>query len=515
LTIQLAAGLEDQRIVVVEPVDLAPGAYELSIVVNDPARDEPQAAVIAVELPPLPRRGVVVAGPILSRAAPGELVVHWGEDLVAIGGEAGGTLEPILPNGSISSGPLTAVTQVCRIGSKRFRPRVQIERTVRGESETKREPLEIELAGKGAVHCESLVDEISTQALEPGIYRYEVSARVDSDRERIKRHAAFSYEPAVPVAERPVRTEPVPALVEIAAAETETPWPEPLEPISSTANLPPLEVALDRLTGVAELYESNALKFTADEVTLVYNYLGQPRTPRKMRLVNVYSYYRNAEGLLLDRRIRKSALRGLEKAQSIEEINAMIDSADDPMSERHGLHGTHEVPAYLERPYNWIRFFSRESRQDYHYEIDPTDSPGRMLIRFRPKETGDDKDWYGTVVVDLENFRIVRAEALQSTDYWEQRRMERMLESSAAPPVDVDERTFIIRTVSTDFSILEHGLRFPSRVEVSIYRHKVVGSGPSKRKQTTLASRIIQTYENYRFFDIDVMVDYVQRLNPE
>ena len=90
-----------------------------------------------------------------------------------------------------------------------------------------------------------------------------------------------------------------------------------------------------------------------------------------------------------------------------------------------------------------------------------------------------------------------------------------MLESAEAPPADIEERTFIVRTVSTDFSILAHGLRFPSRVEVSIYRHRVFGSGASNRKRTTLASRIIQTYENYRFFDIDVMVDYVQGLNPE
>ena len=208
-------------------------------------------------------------------------------------------------------------------------------------------------------------------------------------------------------------------------------------------------------------------------------------------------------------------MKGLEQAQSIEEINAMIEAADDPMSEWHGLRGKHDVPAYLERPYNWIRFFSRESRQNYHYEVGPADSPGRMLIRFRPKEAGDDKDWYGAVVVDLESFQIVHAEALQSPDYWEERRMKHMLESPETPPADINERTFIVRTVSTDFSILEHGLRFPSRVEVSIYLHRVVGSGHSKRKKTAVASRIIQTYENYRFFDIDVMVDYVQSLNPE
>jgi hypothetical protein len=138
-----------------------------------------------------------------------------------------------------------------------------------------------------------------------------------------------------------------------------------------------------------------------------------------------------------------------------------------------------------------------------------------MLIRFRPKQAGDEQDWYGTVVVDRESFQIVRAEALQSPDYWEERRMEQMLESPGRPPADVDQRTFIVRTVSTDFSILEHGLRFPSRVEVSIYWHRVVGSANSKRKRTTLASRIIQTYENYRFFDVDVMVDYVQSLHPE
>jgi hypothetical protein len=90
-----------------------------------------------------------------------------------------------------------------------------------------------------------------------------------------------------------------------------------------------------------------------------------------------------------------------------------------------------------------------------------------------------------------------------------------MLDSPESPPVDVDERTFIVRSVTTDFSVVEHGLRFPGRVEVSIHRHRVVGSGESRRKRSVLASRIIQTYENYRFFDVDTMVDYVRSGNAE
>lgn len=180
------------------------------------------------------------------------------------------------------------------------------------------------------------------------------------------------------------------------------------------------------------------------------------------------------------------------------------------MTERYGRHGVQAIPAFLERPYSWILLFSRESQQRYRYSIEAAEIDGHVVVRFQPLDRANGSLWYGSVIVDLASYQIVRAEGLQAADYWEKTRMKQMLDSPAELPDDIDLRTFIVRQVVTEFDSLHHGLRFPSAVEVVIDRYRLRGSGDYRRKMTTRAATIKQTYRNYRFFEIELLTEFVE-----
>ncbi len=280
--------------------------------------------------------------------------------------------------------------------------------------------------------------------------------------------------------------------------------------------LPPLDRLLDRLARVAEVYDGSALRFTAEEVTKVKNYLGGTTTPPTMHLVNVYSYYRDENGVLNDRRIRQSAARSLVRATSMEEIVRIADAAGDPMSEHAGLKGDHGVPAFLSRPYSWILLFSHTSQERYEYSVEQASRPDSVRIHFRPARDASAVDWYGSAVIDIGDMQVVRAEGLQHEDHAAQQALLRMLEAPGDLPLSVEDRTFFVRRISTDFGTEMHGLRLPSRVEIVVERHRVVGLAGNKRQKTTTAARIDQSYRNYRFYDIDLTTDFnPRRAAPE
>lgn len=510
-------------VVAVERVELAPGSYDLSVVVVDPADEEPRSAFARFALPEIPRRGIVVGEPLLTRPPAADVAVHWEGDLVREA-EAG---ELVAPGATVTGDELTAITRVCRVGRRRRSPpAVAVTRRLvdaAGAPATGETSTEVELNGDADLDCTTLVDELRLRELAGGLYRFDVALADTGGRD-----VTFRFDPPEPPASAVAEAPPPPPLeraVEVRVAESpavrkvlegrpeagpDAAPPAAVDPAPRADDLPPLDVVLDRLTDVATLYETNALRFTAEEETKYWNYLDTRDLPAKMRLSNVYFYYLE-HGVPMDRRIRKSAMRKLkQRGLSAQEILDAMDTDLGPMEGDYGLRGRVRVPYFVERPYSLIQLFSSKNRPDYRYTLEHADEPGHVVVRLEPQAADyDDKAWFATALVDLDTFQIVRAEGQQGADRREELAFEAMLESPETAPDDSLRRTFVSWVVRTEFGTVHRGLRFPSQVSVTQSRHRVaLTAAGNKKGQTKVASELVQSYHDYRFFDVETWTEF-------
>jgi hypothetical protein len=171
-------------VMTVEAVDLEPGRYDLSIRIDDPRVGKPRTAIGHVDVPALPRRGLLVVEPILLRPVSDDLIMHWSD-----GGSpspkttATDGFEPIFANGAVESDSLTAVTQVCRIlpKAKGTPATLDVRRRLLssdGVSVSTLTPSTLELPVAKGVSCRKLVDTLPG-GIDPGEYRFEVTAQTD------------------------------------------------------------------------------------------------------------------------------------------------------------------------------------------------------------------------------------------------------------------------------------------------------------------------------------------------
>jgi hypothetical protein len=196
-------GVSGERLIVnIEPVTIAPGRYELSVVAEEPGAGEPRTAVVEVELPPIPRRGLVVAEPALIRQVREGVTVYWGEGLSLVSDlDDENEFEPVLPDEPVQPGPLAAVTHVCWIDPVKDEVELRVERSVSdrgGDSLFALEPIGLHLAVDGADPCRAVRDELPADSLGPGTYDYQVSVRLDGEQEPILRRATFTIGPSEP-----------------------------------------------------------------------------------------------------------------------------------------------------------------------------------------------------------------------------------------------------------------------------------------------------------------------------
>lgn len=208
---------------------------------------------------------------------------------------------------------------------------------------------------------------------------------------------------------------------------------------------PGLEVVLERLARVAELYRDEALSFTCDE-SIQYS-AGRTASLHRFRYIYVAS-----AGELQDRRelIGKSA------------TGRVLDSAGAP-------NPIHDLPGMLLRPYSWVFVFAPQNQRHYRYAVEGvTRVLGTATLRVRfealPPYVRDVNEWSGTAFVDRVTFQPARVEAHHVSE-------------GASGPV----------RYTTDFDLVESDMRFPGQVRIrsEIPRYSVV-----------------QTYKRYRFFGV-------------
>jgi VWFA-related protein len=189
----------EQPVMVVEPAYVAPGEYELSIVVNDPGVGEPRSLVTSVKLPKIPRKGLVVVDPVLVRQAAEDMVVNWVEGFsIVSGGTFEESIEPLVPNEPIAATPLTAITSLCWPQSGRGEMNVKVGRSLSragSDEEIKLPSKELKFTEEDRGKCRQLVDELGATEMEPGGYEFEVSVGGDRMEEAIRRQLSFEIVP--------------------------------------------------------------------------------------------------------------------------------------------------------------------------------------------------------------------------------------------------------------------------------------------------------------------------------
>ena len=197
LTVQQDDRGGERAVVMLATIDIAPGTYELSIVVNDPLVNEPRTSVVPFELPQLPRKGVYVVDPVLMRPTREEVIVHWDDDDSPLDALSG--FEPTVPGQPVSTDRLMVVTYVCSIRSKQpgleLKVTRRILRTEDGRSVASFEPVTISVPTLGTTSCEALQDEVSTSSFAAGTYEFEVTAESTQDTEPIRRRSSFTVGP--------------------------------------------------------------------------------------------------------------------------------------------------------------------------------------------------------------------------------------------------------------------------------------------------------------------------------
>ncbi|MDX1388963.1 MAG: hypothetical protein R3344_07215 [Acidobacteriota bacterium] len=180
----------EPRITFLEPVDLEPGSYVLTVVMSDPNGENPHTARVEVEVPEIPKKEMFLAGPMLGKAA--------GINVVIVGGGGGDptdddvgeadSFEPLLVQQLDQPVDLLALTEACVVGEpdKSKGLDVHVERTLRdrgGEVVGTLPSQELPLTGHEdqTVHCENLLDVVPASRLKAGEYAFEASLRTVTD----------------------------------------------------------------------------------------------------------------------------------------------------------------------------------------------------------------------------------------------------------------------------------------------------------------------------------------------
>jgi hypothetical protein len=208
------------------------------------------------------------------------------------------------------------------------------------------------------------------------------------------------------------------------------------EPTARPAEKPPeLELVLARLARVADLYRGQALSFTCDESIYVS---GKGRSAQhRFRYIYVV-----ADGKLDERR--------------------------EPVGNSAPGRSLEDLPELLKRPYSWLFVFEPKSRPLYRFVLEEREASvlgaPALAVRFEavPPLVRGGNEWDGTVFVDPRTFQPLRVVARLA---WEPRGF---------------------RVYTTDFDVVENGMRFPSQV----------------RLQTWYGQLLKQTYKDYRFFGV-------------
>jgi VWFA-related protein len=199
LTLEGGSSEEEMQVMVLEPACVAPGEYELSVVVNDPGAEEQLTATSEVVLQQPPKRGIYVVEPLLLQEAREGSAVHWSADFRPFDGvDENSAIAPIIKGEPVQPEAITAVTNICRMrGGKRDMP-IAVKRSLlssEGRVMLDLPATELEFRAGKSSSCKRVVDVLDIENLEPATYEFVVSAGVDGDGKPESRTSIITIAP--------------------------------------------------------------------------------------------------------------------------------------------------------------------------------------------------------------------------------------------------------------------------------------------------------------------------------
>ena len=256
------------------------------------------------------------------------------------------------------------------------------------------------------------------------------------------------------------------------------------EPVPQKDSRSELDSLLLHMSRVASLYTDEALRFTCVEGILYrhFRFNGLEVHRREFELDYIYVFNEPSSAAAEDRPAGLADYR-TERSEPGEEDEAREVELDDL-----------RLPHALLRAYSWVFLFREDHLASYDYEIKGHERVlGRdaVAVAFEalPPYRRGFNDWFGTAWIDMETYQLLRVEALSSSHVEEKARAQEAREARrvARPRYDYV-------TITTEFAVEKHGMRFPS---------KVSQVGTSVEWRTTSGSWGWGSYRDYRVFQVD------------
>ena len=272
-------------------------------------------------------------------------------------------------------------------------------------------------------------------------------------------------------------------------------------------DLASIDVLLERMARVAELYNDNALRFSCDEeiTYTLFGASGRVQDRRKYSLQYMYTYTLDPEA--------PTDLEG-EMGGRLADYRTIHDENAPEGSFREIELEELELPNYLKRAYSWVFIFEAARQPRYQFEIlgeENVHGVDALILGFDPipPYVRRVNDWFGRVWIDKQSSQILRVEA-RSSDSLTDDSPDEELDSAGAPN---DRNTFSVTSVTTDFAIEKNGMRFPSHTMLTASMSRRFEGGASVVAALTgevgdyatevhTVFRVDQTYDEYRFFNV-------------
>ncbi len=231
------------------------------------------------------------------------------------------------------------------------------------------------------------------------------------------------------------------------------------------------------LAGVARLYRDSALSFSCrEEITT--------RSIRKKDYAFRYVYVFDDRRGFMDHRTRPWDRKGREV---------------DP--------GKYPIPQFLRQAYSWAFLFDAAAAGQHRFErTGEAEVLGRPAVRLRFEPADEaaigSQSWFGTAWIDRETCQILKVEAQKPEHHARQMEFEAEVSLAAAYRESNSRRIFLIERVTTEFTVVKNGMRFPGRVEIDLTRYVIPGEGRTQAFRTEHIYNVEQVYSDYQFFSV-------------
>jgi hypothetical protein len=191
------------------------------------------------------------------------------------------------------------------------------------------------------------------------------------------------------------------------------------------------------------------------------------------------------------------------------------------------------VGLFLERAYMWVLLFNRTRQPKYRYEIldlETIDGVATAAVRFEPIPPYQEglNDWIGTAWVDPSTYQIVKVEAMKVADFKASTQMQKDASEvhplpeqgpkhhgpgnpQTMPMLEGPGRSYRIEQVTTKFSVLKNGMRFPGEVKLTSTLYYLSKRPEDNRPDEASRIESKQSYTKYSFYAVRTS-DEVRRI---